>query len=64
MLHFKKGMIVLDHDEQTSSMTKIGRAQRHVALYDEIDGKEQKQEKRARRFVRGMMVVVPRKEGK
>lgn len=63
MLHFKKGMIVLDHDEQTSVASKIGRAQRHVTLNDEVDSKEQKQDKRARRFVRGMMVMAPQKDG-
>lgn len=63
MLHFKKGMIVLDHDEQTSVSEKNVRAQRHVAFNDEVDSKEQKQDKRARRFVRGMMVMVPQKEG-
>ena len=62
MLHFKKGMLVLDQDEQMSVLDKMKRAQRHVALYDEIDGKEQKQDKRARRFVRGMMVMVPQKD--
>ncbi len=63
MLHFKKGMIVQDHDEQTSVMDKNGRAQRHVTLYDEVHDKEQKQDKRTRRFVRGMMVMVPQKDG-
>ena len=63
MLHFKKGMIVLDQDEQMSVIDKTKRARRHVALYDEIDEKEQKQDKRARRFVRGMMVMVPQKDG-
>ncbi len=64
MLHFKKGMLVLDQDEQMSVLDKTKRAQRHVALYEEIDGKEQTQDKRARRFVRGMMVMVPQKDQK
>lgn len=62
MLHFKKGMLVLDQDERMSIIDKTKRAQRHVALYDEVDGKEQKQDKRARRFVRGMMVMTPQKD--
>ena len=61
MMHFKKGMLVLAQDEQMSNQDKAKRAQRHVAIYDEGDGKEQ--EKRTRRFVRGMMIIVPRKEG-
>jgi hypothetical protein len=62
MLHLKKGMLVLDQDEQMSGSNNTKRTQRHVAFYDEVDGKEQTQEKRARRFVRGMMVMVPQKE--
>ncbi len=64
MLHFKKGMLVLDQDEQMSIQDGTKRAQRHVVLSDEFDGKEQKQEKRARRFVRGMMVMTPQKDEK
>jgi hypothetical protein len=60
MMHFKKGMMVLDQDEQTSAQDELKRAQRHLVFLDD----EQKQGKRTRRFVRGMMVMKSQKVGK
>lgn len=62
MMHFKKGMMVLDQDEQTSAQDELKRAQRHLVFLDEVAGEEeQKQGKHTRKFVRGMMVMKSQK---
>ena len=61
-MHFKKGMMVLDQDEQTSEQHELNRAHRHQVFLDEaVNGM---QGKRARRLVRGMMVLKTQKISK
>lgn len=64
MMHFKKGMMVLGQDEQTSEQHELKRAQRHLVFLDEVGDGEQRQGKRARRLVRGMMVLKTQKISK
>ncbi|GAC1369717.1 MAG: hypothetical protein PVS3B1_27410 [Ktedonobacteraceae bacterium] len=61
-MRFKKGMMIVDQDEQTSVTSEVKRAQRHSAFHNEVEGKEQSQHDR--RFVRGMVVMKQQKNGR
>ena len=59
MMQYKKGMMIIAQDEQTTGRQA---AQKRVVLYGDADKEVQQQEKRVRRYQRGMMIIARLKD--